>query len=42
MSWLNEITNMTEDMCLSKLQECVIDREAWHDTVHGLQTVGHD
>ena len=30
------------DLSLSKLQERVKDREAWHTAVHGLQRVGHD
>ena len=30
------------DMNLSKFQETVKDREAWHAAVHGLQIVGHD
>ena len=30
------------DMSLSKFQEILKDREAWHAAVHGLQRVGHD
>ena len=36
LRWFDSITD-SMDMSLSKFQEIVEDREAWHEAIHGVK-----